>query len=140
METTDIVTQVISLLSLTLVIGVGYLVASIRKKIVDKGLKKIKPLNDELNKILPDYFKPVLMTTYQKYIKPIYKMPEWTPQKQEEVFNVAFNELLKLLPDFVVRIAKSVKSDWQEMLKSKMASYLELNKKWININTIQGGE
>jgi hypothetical protein len=127
--------QIATLGATILTIAIGWFIAWVRGKIASGKLVNLQPLNDLLDKELPKYFMPVLQNIFQKYIKPIYKTDAWTKEKQTEVFNQAFDDLIKLLPDFVIKLAKSIKADWEDMLRTRLAAFLELNKDNINTNT-----
>jgi hypothetical protein len=131
----DIKEQLIALGTTIAIAVLGYAIAWVRNKIVNGKLASLEPLVAKLETELPKYFLPVLQNIYQKHIKPIYHGEQWTTEKQTEVFNLAFDELVKTLPDFLLKIVKTIKADWQEMLKARLAEYLEINKSKINVVT-----
>ena len=111
----------------------GWLLSQVQKMSIRFREKMWAVVEKYLNENLPEMFKGVLVNVYQTQIKNIYKTEEWTPDKKREVFTIALSQLIVLLPNFILKLLKKYKSDWENYLRQRMQQYLEEHKAKINV-------
>jgi hypothetical protein len=138
MITTSNLIDQLAQLGVLIGIGViGYIVFWLRNKIVNSKFAKMLPKSTTLESELEKYFLPCLRNAYQEIVKPAKKSGSWNKEKAAEAFNYAYENTIKLLPDFIIKLAKLVNKDWESSLKAKLQVFYENRKADICIESIK---
>jgi hypothetical protein len=102
-------------------------------KVKGTKVKILEPLRKMLDDALEnEYLLPILRNVFQTFTKDLKANGGWSKEAATESIQKAYDSLIKVLPKYLIDIAKKIFPDVETSLKEKIQIFYEKHKTEIN--------